>query len=154
MMEITAALSSARTLLGLAKTAVDVRDDAKLKAALAGLQDKLYDATSAALVMAQTAAALQLQLSQTQQVQRELEAKLLDRTMYRLDQLRPGAFAYRAQPDLNRPGDMEHCICQPCFDAGIKAVLQYEAGTAAWTNGHWRCPVTAEHRIDDTQAAR
>jgi hypothetical protein len=142
MMEINTALASARLLLGLAKAGLDARDDAKVKAALADLQEKLYDATSAALSMAEKAAALQTALSDLQREKADLQAKALDRGKYRLEQLRPGAFALASKPADEGGEAPAHYLCQACDGEGFKAILQ-----ASPDGSLLRCPREPQHSI-------
>jgi hypothetical protein len=138
MLEITGALTAARTLADLAKTALDARDAAKATAAVIELQSKLVDATSAALAMAEKAYALQASLSEAQREKAEIEAKVKDRGMYTLHELRPGAFAYTVKPgeDGTQP---VHYLCQACYDKGVKAMLRFVPAQPG-RDTHYTCP--------------
>jgi hypothetical protein len=144
MVEITAALSSARALLDLVKGAVDMRDDAKAKAALAELQTKLFDATSAALAMAEKAAALQTALSEAQREKSEIEAQIKDRAAYALHELVPGAHVYASQPVAGGADGPVHYLCQPCYDKGVKAILR-SVPAGVGLNAKWVCPEEQQH---------
>jgi len=140
MIEITGALTAARALAELAKVAIDARDDAKAKAAIADLQSKLFDATSAALAMAEKASALQTALSEAQREKAEIEAKLHDRASYALHEIRPGAFVYAAKAGGDVAADRPaHYLCQPCYDKGVKAVLRFSPARSG-TNEMYACP--------------
>jgi len=140
MIEITGALTAARALAELAKVAIDARDDAKAKGAIADLQSKLFDATSAALAMAEKASALQTALSEAQREKGEIEAKLSDRASYALHEIRPGAFVYAAKAGGDGAADRPaHYLCQPCYDKGIKAILRF-APARPGANALYLCP--------------
>ena len=149
MIEITAALTSARTLLGLAKDALDARDDARTRQALSDLQIKLFDVTSAALAMAEKAAAVQSALSMAQDEQRKLQAQALDREQYTLHELRAGAFAYASHAQDAGSQQSQHYLCQPCYDKSIKSILRYAPG-GEYFYGKWTCPESAQHAVDNT----
>jgi hypothetical protein len=141
MIEITGALSAARALAEMAKAAIDARDDVKAKEAVANLQAKLFDATSAALAMAEKAASLQAALSQSEREKAEIKAKLDDRAAYSLHEVRAGAFVYAFQPVAGRT-EPPHYLCQPCYDSGVKTVLRKSP------NGtHLQCAAEARHSV-------
>lgn len=139
MIEITAALTAARSLLQLASDALNARDDAKVRMALSELQSKLFDATSAALAMAEKASSLQSALSESEREKREVKATLEERGSYELHELEPGSFAYASKASAERPGVPQHYLCQPCYDKGIKAVLRFAPGGELMRN-RWLCP--------------
>lgn len=145
MIEISAALASAGQILGIAKAGLDARDDAKVKAALTELQMKLFEATSAALAMAEKSAALQTALSEAQREKAELERKAEDRAMYRLHKLGAGAFAYASQPALDGNGPPQHYLCQPCYDKGVKTVLRLVQNS--WGGADWECAAEKAHHF-------
>jgi hypothetical protein len=129
MLEFSAALSAARASLDLLKGAVAARDDAKIQAAIADMATRLTDATLAALSSAEKASSLQAQLQALQRDKEGLEAKLVERSMYELHEVRPGAFVYKlkAQAQGENP---PHYLCQHCYDKGIKSILTTRADHA------------------------
>lgn len=140
MNEITAALAAARSTFDLIKVAIAARDDAKLQAAVAEMSARLTDAILSALASAEKSASLQAALSACERDKAEAHAKLLDRTQYVLQELRPGTFVYAAESDDGRAKSPQHYVCQPCYDKGIKSVLQRAQNGALLqcntSNGH------------------
>ena len=126
MMEIGAALTSAKTLYDTARAAMEARDDAKLKTAMVELQGKLHDATQAAITSISEAMTLQKDLRAAQDELAEIKRKQADRERYALTQL-PGEgkqFAFARKPSAEGDDEPPHYLCQGCYDKGIKAVLQ------------------------------
>lgn len=146
MIEISAALSSAKALLDIAKGAVDARDDAKVRGALADLQLKLFDAMSAALAAQEKNAALLEQTAELRRELQELKQKSEERDRYTLTQLCAGAYAYANDPAQDGKSEPAHYLCQACFDKGVKAVLRYTPPRMG-SDGSWVCPEQKEHRI-------
>lgn len=147
MIEITGALTAARTLAEMAKTAIEARDDAKAKAAVAELQGKLFDATSAALAANSEIASLQSTLREVEQAKRDLEAQIRDQEAYSLVEIRPGAYAYtRATVTPDRPNGSAPYYCQACYGTGLKSVLQYQAPRTGF-NASWACAHDQHHVI-------
>ncbi|MEN9316503.1 MAG: hypothetical protein RIS35_2896 [Pseudomonadota bacterium] len=146
MVELSMALTGARALLDTARAAIEARDNAKVQAALSDLQTKLHDATSAALASAERAMDLQTALVAAQRANADLEAKLADRTLYRLHELRPGAFVYAAQRSGEGVDPPQHYICQNCYDKGVKSVLRLQPG-GSYFSDQWVCAEAKEHTI-------
>lgn len=146
--EIAAALTAARATLELTRAALDVRDDIKAKSLLADLQNKLVDATSAALALSEKNVALHTALRESEDAKREIERKVEDRVRYALHELRTGAFAYVYRPAGDGDSTPLHYICQPCYDGGAKTVLQFVPGNPGFV-GSWRCAASKEHTIYD-----
>ena len=122
-MEIGAALSSLSATLGLAKSALEARDEAKIKAALADFNEKHLALYTAALHLAEKLATAQTALGDLQREAAELRAQRDDRARYALYEVKPGHFAYRSTPSADRPNDPPHYLCQTCYDKGVKSVL-------------------------------
>ena len=59
---------------------------------------------------------------------RRLKAVAAERECYSLHEIGPGVFAYRL--DTSKKSEPLHYLCQPCFDKGVKSVLQdlYDQG--------------------------
>jgi hypothetical protein len=146
MFEITAALTAARSTYEVLKTGIDARDDIKVKAALADLQMKLFDATSAALAMAEKSAALQSSLGEVEREKAELQRRLDERAMYRLEELEPGFFAYGSQPAAGTEDVPKHYLCQACHGNDVKTVLRF-IPASAYTAAEWRCVSNHAHRF-------
>lgn len=139
MMEIGAALTSAKTLYDAARAAMEARDDAKLKTAMVELQGKLYDATQAAITSISEAMALQNALRAATDELNEMKRKEADRERYTLTQL-PGEgkqFAFARKPSAEGDDEPPHYLCQGCYDRGLKFVLQGTEGQFWW---EYSCP--------------
>lgn len=141
MIEFSALVQSARAVTDIARGALDARDHAKAKEAVAELQGKLHEIMSAALASAEKAAALQAALSQAEREKAEIKAKVEDRALYKLHAVRPGAHVYAPKEtvDGTQPA---HCLCQPCYDKGNKVVLR-----ASLDGRLLQCPEEAKHNI-------
>lgn len=139
MMEIGAALTSAKTLYDTARAAMEARDDAKLKTAMVELQGKLHDATQAAITSISEAMTLQKDLRAAQDELAEIKRKQADRERYALTQL-PGEgkqFAFARKPSAEGEDEPPHYLCQGCYDKGFKFVLQGTEGQFWW---EYSCP--------------
>jgi len=146
MFEISSALAAAGTLLGIAKGALEARDEAKVREALSEIQVKLFEATSAALDIAGKASALQGALSEAQDENRVLKAQAAERETYTLAELRTGAYAYaRSDPQGGQHHEPPY-LCQACYDKGLKAVLRLSPETE-YQVAVWRCPNVPSHAI-------
>lgn len=126
MIEIGAALSSARALLNIATAAIEARDDAKLKAALIDLNSKLMDASLVALNTIGKSAELQAALHVAQREKADLQRQIDERSRYTLAKISEDreVFAYVSQPAQEGDDAPPHYLCQLCYDKGVKAVLQ------------------------------
>jgi hypothetical protein len=123
-MEINSALIGVKSLIDLAKAALDARDDAKVKDALISMQDRLYEATSAALSAQEKVAALQDTATKLKDDLREIQAQVHEKERYPLAEVRPGAYAYAYHPVDDGKTEPAHYLCQNCYDAKIKSVLR------------------------------
>lgn len=146
MIEIAGALTGAKTLLDMAKAALDARDDAKVRQALIDAQGQLLEAMSAALDIKTRASALFEQLEAAKGEVRELKAQIEDRARYALTEIRPGAHAYASKPAQEGQGEPAHYLCQPCYDKGVKSVLRSEPPREG-RNGSYTCPAAQQHTI-------
>ena len=122
MLEISAALAAMRGAFELTKVAIEARDDAKIKAALAEMASNLMDANMVALGMSEKLRTLETDLSQASSRIRDLEQSLKKRESYCLFEVRPGAFVYSYQPIAEDKTPL-HYKCQACFDVGKDSVL-------------------------------
>lgn len=121
-MELMTAMSAISTALGLAKTAVEARDEAKINAALTEIHTKQIGLYTAALQLADSLNLCQAAKADLERENRELRSKAEDRERYTLHELAPGRFAYRHAP-LAGSLEPEHNLCQVCYDKGVKSVL-------------------------------
>lgn len=125
---ITTSISAARDIAkGLAAT----RDQALINEKTAALMEQLLKAQEG--LLAHNAALLQLQGEHFEACEklRKLEEAARERGRYSLVDLGNRRFAYRVnvtpqESGAGEPSSTEplHYICQPCFDKGVKSVLQ------------------------------
>lgn len=127
MVEIGTAIASARALIDIAKAGLEARDDAKVQAALIDLNAKLLDASTAALDSLSKASKLHVELSQLKEAHASLQRRLDEKDSYRLSSVAFGKHAYELKPELAQQGNQHHYVCQGCFDAGKKFVLQFDS---------------------------
>lgn len=81
-MEIASALSSLSTLAGMAKAALEARDDEKARTAVLAISEKLMDAYTASLQLAERTTALQSAVHDLEGKLRAAEAQLKEKTSY------------------------------------------------------------------------
>jgi len=139
MFEINAAIGAATTAINILKTAVEARDDAKIKAAVIDISIRLLDVSTSADNLAAENGTLQGNLHSAQAELRELREKVTERDRYTLSKLGSlgefYAYKLRAPAELSdRTDEVPHYVCQPCFDGGKKSVLRVGTYTA-------KCPV-------------
>jgi hypothetical protein len=146
-MDLSTALSSVSATFGLARAALDARDDAKLRAAMVDMQQQLFEAMSGAAALATRCYELEKARQEAETRAREAEASLREREAHELRPLRPGAYAYAKrgqEPDANGPW-----LCQPCYDNGRKVVLRFMPGVGGMTVTRWTCPESGGHTIQN-----
>ncbi len=139
MEELNFALTHAMQLVGLAKLAIEARDDAKAKSALMELTLKLNEVSISALASTEKAMTLQNALREVQDENRALQLQAEERQRYTLAELCPGAYAYKRKPAQEGDDTPPHYLCQPCYDKGVKAVLRFQEARTG-TDAHYTCP--------------
>lgn len=130
---ISAAIGAISVAKELGKAALGVRDFNEMAPVIAQLNDQLLKAQDALFRHNAELLALQQEQFETAKKLREMEETLAQRGRYSLVEVSRGQFAYRVNvavetSEVGNPGRAEplHYVCQPCFDKGIKAVLQRE----------------------------
>lgn len=128
---IAAAVNSLRLAKEIGAAAVELRDWNQVAAEFAKMNGELLKAQDA--LFAHNAALLELhgKYADACDELRKLKQALDERSRYALFEIGAGKFAYRLKVGstgqaLAVPGGNEpmHYLCQPCFDAGRKRVLQ------------------------------
>ena len=117
-LEISTAISSLSAAMGLAKGALEARDDAKVKEAIMDMASRLFSIHEAAAKLTAENQQLQAEIKQLKQEQ-------VDRERYVLREVNAGIFALQYQPVSDDPTP-SHYICQPCFSSGKKIVLRLQ----------------------------
>lgn len=138
-MDLPAALSGLSTAIGLTKLAVDARDDSKAQQALTEVNAKLVALSISALALAESNRALMAQVGSLENELHELKLQAEDRERHPLTELRPGAYAYATKPVQEGDDPQAPYLCQPCYDKGIKAMLQFQRARPALL-AHYTCP--------------
>lgn len=127
---ISATLSSLKASVDLARTAVALRDDAKLAEATQALNDRIIDVQNAALQLQERQSAARDEIEALKDEARELRAKIAqleqkraDRAQYRLHELgKEGVFVLALAAPQN-PSDPMHYLCQTCMDNKSEKVV-------------------------------
>lgn len=133
MATIGIALSSLKTSVDVARTAIALRDDAKLAEATQALNDRIIDVQNAALQLQEKQAPARDEIDAIKDEARQLRARILEleqrkaeRAKYRLHELTEGVFVL-AQAEPDSASEPAHYLCQSCMDnAAKKEVLQTE----------------------------
>lgn len=139
-MDIPALLSSASALAHLSGLLVKERDSQKAAAIQIDFTNKLMEMQAKLSELLGTVIEQQRLIPVLEQRVRELEAQAAEKGRYVLAKVGTERefFAYRSRPvaELEEgSAEVEHLLCQPCFDAGKKAVL---VGNG---EGFWQCPI-------------
>jgi hypothetical protein len=128
---ISAAASSISIAKDLLRAVVGIRDFNEIALAVSKLNDQLLNAQDSLFKHQTQLLALQEQHFETTQKLRKAEEALAERGRYSLFALSEGVMVYRVNltPMDGQVGDPVtteplHYVCQPCFDKGIKVVLQ------------------------------
>ncbi len=128
---IGAAVNSLRIAKDIGSAAVELRDFNQMAAEFAKMNGELLKAQDA--LFAHNASLLDLhgKYADACDELRKMKDALDERSRYALFEIGTGQFAYRlkvagAREAAGVPGTDEpmHFLCQPCFDAGRKMVLQ------------------------------
>jgi hypothetical protein len=123
MSTLVSAGQSFAAMKNIASALVDIRDYTKLAAMQADLLKQIVDAQGA---MFEVQATLQAQLQEIGTLKAEianLKKAAAERESYALYEICPGSFVYRSQLPVT-PTTPMHYVCQPCFDKGVKGVLE------------------------------
>lgn len=148
MIDIASAISLTSGLLGAAKTAIAARDEAKAQQAIADVQMKLLDVSTAALSLIQTNISLTDEIRLLKDENKQLQMKASEREGYTLSEISSGVYAYKSKPSEEGTDPPLHYMCQPCYDKGVKSVLRLHRHDAdQWTAVHrsWHCPENRHH---------
>jgi hypothetical protein len=116
--------------MDVAKTMVGIRDSQLVGEKVGAITEQLLQAQQALLAHNASMFQLQGQYFEACEELRKLKEAAHERGRYSLVELAPGYFAYRVNLIPQESGSVEpgsaeplHYLCQPCYDKGIKAVL-------------------------------
>ncbi|MCL6378674.1 hypothetical protein EXT57_15115 [Pectobacterium brasiliense] len=139
-MDIGALVTTFTAIRQIGSALIDERDRQKLAALQIDLTNKLMEVQSQFLELHGTVIDQQRLIPVLEQRIRELEASHAEKARYRLTKLgsQREFFVYALRPDAESSegvSEVEHFLCQPCFDAGKKVVLSGNG------DGFWQCPI-------------
>ena len=121
--EISAAVTSAKAALDIAKAAHGLTNYNELVAAVSEVNAKLLDATAVALAGQEKQAALANEVAELKEKLREIENWEGQMKRYGLHAFPTGALAYALQPGMEQ-GQPLHYLCASCVDKKQKSTLQ------------------------------
>lgn len=117
---VTGAVTAIQAARKIGSAALQVRDFNKFAGTIAEINDQLLKAQESLFAHNADMLDLQQKYHEACEELRRLKAVAADREGYVLRELAPGVFAYLSE---GRP-EPQHYLCQPCFDKGVKSVLQ------------------------------
>jgi hypothetical protein len=131
---ISIAVSSLKTAKEIGQAALAFRDFNQTAGAITQINEQLLKAQDGLFAHNSQLMELQQKYFEATEELRKLKEALAERGRYSLFQLSPNVFVYRVNvsPDASGSGDPGatdpmHYLCQPCFDKGVKSVLQKQA---------------------------
>ena len=125
---IGGAVASLRLASDMAKTAVSLRDFAKLNETVIELQRVILAAQSDALAAQSDQLTLLARISDLEKEIARLEEWKAEKAKYQLTEIKPGIFTYAIKEDA-RSTEPPHQICANCYAHDHKSVLQKESVT-------------------------
>jgi len=131
--EISAAVSSAKVALDIAKAAHGLTNYNELVAAISEVNAKLVDATVVTLASLEKQSSLSDRVRELENQLNEIENWESQMKRYKLHAFETGALAYALQPSMNE-GQPMHYLCTSCIDKKQKTTLQPN-------NRHLHCSV-------------
>jgi hypothetical protein len=157
MFEISTLLSAMASTGQIASALIGERDQLKLASLRTELTQKIIESQALLSQLLGSLIAKDQQISVLSEDVRQLKALQQERERYVLAKLgsQVDLYAYRLRPaaDLgDRTDEPSHYLCQPCFDAGRKAVLRGHAPREG-SDAHWTCPNEARHQLTDRGTA-
>lgn len=122
-MEILGAITALRGAYDLVRIGVDARDDAKVRAAVSDMAERLLDAFEGAMDMSARLDAAGLQIKDLAAKLEDAKKRLEIRESYVLREVGPGVLVYSLKAS---PGGeaVPHYVCQVCLDEGKRSILQ------------------------------
>lgn len=137
--EIASALHAMQTGMSLAVGAIEARDNAKAKAAIAEVSAKMTGLNMEALRMSEHLRKLESELLDTTRDLRAAQKRLGEREKYVLRAVADGVFAYAYEP-LGDDPTPAHYRCQVCHDRGEASIL-----TRTPNGTYLQCRVDPKH---------
>lgn len=121
--EISAAISSAKTALDIAKAANGLANYNELVTAVSEVNTKLMQATTVALASLEKQSALTSEIAELKEKLREVENWEGQMKRYKLHAFPTGALAHALQPGMEQ-GQPIHYLCTTCVSKRQNTILQ------------------------------
>ena len=123
MTEASAAVSSIKVALDIAKGAVGLKSATDINLAVIDIQRALLDAQSAAFDDRARQAGLQRQINELEEQLRQVSQWELEKSRYKLTESETGKLVYTLIPEQSN-NEPDHHLCVTCFNLNRKSVLQ------------------------------
>ena len=121
--EASAAISSIKAAIDIAKGAAGLKSEAELNLAVIEIQRALLEAQAAAFDDRERQAALQRRVVELETNLAQVHLWEEEKARYKLTECATGALVYALKPE-SANDDPDHRICVKCFDEDRKTVLQ------------------------------
>lgn len=122
--EISAAITSTKAALDIAKSAKALSDSNKLIAAISEINTKLMEATTVALASQEKQSALSNRIAELEEQLRQIEDWESQIKRYKLHEFpETKTFAYKLQESMSN-GEPLHYLCATCVNERKKSILQ------------------------------
>ncbi len=140
MVEIGTAIAALSALKDLGAGLVNERDRQKAAAIQVEFTNKLIEAQAQLTELLGTVISQQGKIGVLEKHVRDMEAAKAEKERYVLAKVGTERefFAYRLRTStelVERPDEVSHFVCQPCFESGKKVVLSGNG------DGYWECAV-------------
>jgi hypothetical protein len=121
--EISAAISSAKVALDIAKAAHGLSNYNELVAAISEVNAKLVDANLVTLASLEKQSSLTAEIVDLKEKLKNFESWESQINRYKLHAFITGALAYALQPGMDQ-GEPNHYLCATCVEKRKKTILQ------------------------------
>lgn len=125
---IAGGLTSLQSCLQIAKSLIDIRDTAIIKAKVAELLGEIASAQEGALRSQEREFALSRQIHELEQRIADMETWNAEKERYKLTDFGGGTFAYLLKPEMSND-EPSHRLCPNCFQKREKSILQFFSRT-------------------------
>lgn len=122
---VTGAVTAIKAARQIGSAALKVRDFNQFAGMIAEINEQLLKAQESLFEHNANMMDLQQKFFEACEELRKLQKAAAEHDRYSLHEVSPRVFVYRANaPDGAENAAPMHYLCQPCFDKGIKSVLQ------------------------------
>lgn len=142
MHALTSAATALKAAFDISKVALNLRDEAMIRAKVTEMQGEISAALASAISAQTDQMAMLERVRELEKEVAELEAWDTEKTRYELKEVGPGAFARCVKPDAKGP-DPIHCICPTCYKWRQAIPLQAQSLAVQRQRGDTsrKCPV-------------